>query len=80
MIARLSFAACIKSTLSKSREQLQRYAKSFLFNIAYNFNLVFKDITEIDDLFLQRTSLNRRMHNVDKLMTSQLSYKKELVE
>ncbi len=81
MIARLPFAVCIESTLPKNREQLQKYAKSFLFNIAYNFDFVFKSITEIDDLFPQRTPLNkRRIHNVDELMAPQLSYKEELVE
>lgn len=34
---------------------------------------------QIDDLFSQRTPLNkRRIHNVDELMAPQLSYKEEL--
>lgn len=81
MITRLPLAVYIESNSAKSREQLQRYAKSFLFNIAYNFDFVFKAVTEIDDLFPQRTPLNRRrIHNVAELMAPQLSYKEELVE
>lgn len=81
MITRLPLAVYIESNSAKSREQLQRYAKSFLFNIAYNFDFVFKAVTEIDDLFPQRTPLNRRrIHNFAELMAPQLSYKEELVE
>lgn len=81
IIVRLPYVVYIESTSSQSTEQLQRYAKSFLFNIAYNFDFVFKAVTEIDDLFPQRTFLNRRrIHNVAELMAPQLSYKEELVE
>lgn len=81
MIVRLPLVVYIESTSTQSREQLQRYAKSFLFNIAYNFDFVFKTVTEIDELFPQRTPLNRRrIHNIAELMAPQLSYKEELVE
>lgn len=81
MIVRLPFVVYIESTSSQSTEQFQRFAKSFLFNIAYNFDFVFKAVTEIDELFPQRTPMNRRrIHNVAELMASQLSYKEELVE
>lgn len=77
----LQLAVCVESSALKNREQLQKCAKSFLFNIAYNFDLVFKTITEIDDLFPQRTSLNRRrIKSFTEIMAPQLSYKEELVE
>ena len=80
-IIRLPFVVSVESANPKSREQLQKYAKSFLFNIAYNYDIVFKTITEIDDLFLQRRALNRkRVKEIDELMAPQLSYKEELVE
>lgn len=60
MVNRLPLAVYIETNTNKSREQLQKYAKSYLFNIAYNFDFVFKTVTEIDDLFPQRTSLPRR--------------------
>lgn len=81
MIIRLPFVVYIESNSAKSREQLQKYAKSFLFNFAYNFDFVFKAVTEIDDLFPQRTSHNKRRINVlSELTAPQLSYKEELVE
>ncbi|MBR2403250.1 MAG: hypothetical protein IKB01_10895 [Lachnospiraceae bacterium] len=81
MVIRLPYAVYIETNSIKSREQLRKYAKSFLFNMAYNFDLVFKEVSEIDDLFPQRTPLNRRrIHKPSELMAPQLSYKEELVE
>ena len=69
-------AVYIETNTKKNREQLQRYAKSYLFNIAYNFDFVFKAVTEIDDLFPQRNVLpRRRIQNVSELMAPQLLYK-----
>lgn len=81
MITRLPLAVYIETNTKKNREQLQRYAKSYLFNIAYNFDFVFKAVTEIDDLFPQRNVLpRRRIQNVSELMAPQLLYKEQLVE
>lgn len=81
MIIRLPLAVYIETNTKKNREQLQRYAKSYLFNIAYNFDFVFKAVTEIDDLFPQRNVLpRRRIQNVSELMAPQLLYKEQLVE
>ena len=74
MITRLPLAVYIETNTKKNREQLQRYAKSYLFNIAYNFDFVFKAVTEIDDL------PRRRIQNVSELMAPQLLYKEQLVE
>lgn len=81
MVVRLPVAVSIETNTTKNREQLQKYARSYLFNIAYNFDFVFKAVTEIDDLFPQRTSLpRRRVQNVTELMAPQLLYKEQLVE
>lgn len=81
MVNRLPFAVFIETNTTKNREQLQKYAKSYLFNIAYNFDFVFKAVTEIDDLFPQRTSLpRRRIQNATELMAPQLLYKEQLVQ
>ena len=81
MVTRLPLAVHIETRTSKSREQLQKYAKSYLFNIAYNFDFVFKAVTEINDLFPQRNTLpRRRIQNVSELMAPQLLYKDQLVE
>lgn len=81
MVIRLPLAVHIETSTSESREQLQKYTKSYLFNIAYNFDVVFKAVTEIDDLFPQRSSLpRRRIQNVSELMAPQLLYKEQLVE
>lgn len=81
MIMRIPPSICIRSDNIKSREQFQKYAKSFLFNMAYNFDFVFKPVVEFEDLFPQRIPLNKkRIHNITELMAPQLSYKEELVE
>lgn len=81
IFTRLPFVIHIETHAIKSREQLQKYAKSYLFNIAYNFDFVFKPVTELDDLFPQRISLpRRRIQNVTELMAPQLLYKEQLVE
>lgn len=81
IIIRPQFAIVIDSVLPKSREQLEKYVKSFLFNIAYNFGFVFKEVTDIDDIFPPRiTLIKRKNHDVTELMAPQLSYKQELVE
>lgn len=81
LIIRLPITVIIESSVSKGEEVLQQHAKSFLFNIAYNFDYVLKLVSNIDDLFPKRTSLNRRrISNFEELMPPQLSYKEELVE
>ena len=81
IVTRLPLAIYIKSDYAKSKEEFQSYAKSFLFNVAYNYDVVFKAVTEIEVLFPQRTSFNRRsIHNITELMAPQISYKEELVE
>ena len=81
LVTRLPFTVFIESVSTKHREQFQKYAKSFLFNFAYNFDYVFKSVTEINDLFPQRVFLNRRrIHDITELMAPQLSYRQELVE
>lgn len=75
MLIRLPEAVHIETSNPKSREQLQKFAKSYLFNIAYNFNSVFKAVTDIEDLFPQRSILTRRRHqNISELMSPQLLY------
>ena len=81
IVIRIPFALIVESNSSKSRDQLEKYAKSFLFNVAYNFDLVFKEVTDIDDIIPQRMTLSkRRNHDVTELMAPQLLYKQELVE
>lgn len=80
MITRFPLSVNIETSSTKNREQLQKYARAYLFNIAYNFDFVFKTVTNIDDLFPQRTSLARRkIQNVSELMAPQLFYKEQLV-
>lgn len=81
MLIRLPEAVHIETSNPKSREQLQKFAKSYLFNITYNFDSVFKAVTDIEDLFPQRSILTRRRHqNISELMPPQLLYQEQLVE
>ena len=81
VMLRFPFAISIQSRAPKSVEQLQKHARSYLFNLAYNFDFVFKRVTEFDDLFSQRIMPPRRKNrNYSELMAPQLSYKEELVE
>lgn len=81
MLNRLPAAVHIETSSPKSREQLQKFARSYLFNIAYNFDYVFKAVTEIDGLFPQRSILTRRRHqNISELMPPQRFYQEQLVE
>jgi hypothetical protein len=81
MLIRLPAAVHIETSNPKSREQLQKFAKSYLFNIAYNFDSVFKAVTDIEDLFPQRSILTRRRYqNISELMPPQLLYQEQLVE
>ena len=78
---RLPSTVHIETSIPKSREKLQKFAKSYLFNIAYNFDSVFKAVTDIEDLFPQRSILTRRRHhNISDLMPPQLLYQEQLVE
>lgn len=81
LIIRLPFAICVESAKPIPRERLLAFTKSYLFNFAYNLDLVFKQITEPDMFFPRRTSQNiRRVQNIDELMPPRLSYINELTE
>lgn len=81
MLIRLPAVVHIETSIPKSREKLQKFANSYLFNIAYNFDSVFKAITDIEDLFPQRSILTRRRHHkISDLMPPQLLYQEQLVE
>lgn len=81
MLNRFPAAVHIETSSTKSREQLQKFAKSYLFNIAYNFDCVFKAVTEIEELFPQRSILTRRRpQNISELMPPKLFYQEQLVE
>ena len=57
------------------------YAKSYLFNIAYNYNYVLSIITELDDDFPSRPFMGAsRRHSLKELSAPRLAYKEELVE
>lgn len=81
MLIRLPAVVHIETSIPKSREKLQKFANSYLFNIAYNFDSVFKAVTDIEDLFPQRSILTRRRHHkISDLMPPQLLYQEQLVE
>lgn len=81
MLIRLPAVVHIETSIPKSREKLQKFANSYLFNIAYNFDSVFKAVTDIEDLFPQRSILTRRRHHkISDLMPPQLFYQEQLVE
>lgn len=81
MLIRLPVVVHIETSIPKSREKLQKFANSYLFNIAYNFDSVFKAVTDIEDLFPQRSILTRRRHHkISDLMPPQLLYQEQLVE
>ena len=81
MLIRLPAVVHIETSTPKSREKLQKFANSYLFNIAYNFDSVFKAVTDIEDLFPQRSILTRRRHHkISDLMPPQLLYQEQLVE
>lgn len=81
MLIRLPAVVHIETSIPKSREKLQKFAKSYLFNIAYNFDSVFKAVTDIEELFPQRNILTRRRHHkISDLMPPQLLYQEQLVE
>lgn len=81
LIIRLPFSVCVASHTPINQDKLIKYAKSYLFNFAFNLDLVLKPITEIDDLFPKRNSRSmRRIQNLDELMPPQLTYMSELTE
>ncbi len=71
----------IKSLSVISFEKFHNSASSFLFNFAYNYDCVFKNIKELDDIFPQR-NLNDLHHsrNYNELEAPKLLYKHELTE
>lgn len=78
---RTPISICIDSNTPNKTEHFKRYAKAYLFNLAYNFDLVFKTVTEIDDIFPQRTFTSRRRFcSASELMAPQLLYNEELTE
>ncbi|MEH2954469.1 hypothetical protein VV089_16015 [Candidatus Merdisoma sp. JLR.KK011] len=81
LIIRLPYAILIQCNKRMSKDKLLSFSKSYLFNIAYNLDLVLKPITSPDVLFPKRTFQSiRRVHNVDELMPPKLSYTNELAE
>lgn len=81
MLILLPAVVHVETSIPKSREKLQKFANSYLFNIAYNFDSVFKAVTDIEDLFPQRSILTRRRHRkISDLMPPQLLYQEQLVE
>ena len=64
-----------------SHPDLSVCAKSFLFNIAYNYNYVFKIMNDYDDFIQPRFILQTRRHrNLEELSAPRLVYNEELVE
>ena len=64
-----------------SREEQQKRLHSFLFNFAFNYNIAFKPISELNEIFPQRNLLDRKYGlKFDELMAPQLTYNQELVE
>lgn len=71
----------IKSSEVVSYEKMQNCAHSFLFNFTYNYDYVFKNVTDLDGIFPQR-NLNdmRYSRNYNDLEAPKLAYKTELTE
>ncbi|MCM1223475.1 MAG: hypothetical protein NC548_54400, partial [Lachnospiraceae bacterium] len=81
LIIRLPYAILIQCNNRISKDKLLSFTKSYLFNLAYNLDLVLKPIVSPDVLFPKRTFQSiRRVHNVDELMPPKLLYTNELTE
>lgn len=80
-VIHIPFSILIETKNNESIDVMQEYQNSYLFNLAYNFDLVFKPVTEFEELFPQRFFFDRRkICDVNELAAPQLLYKKELVE
>lgn len=78
---RLPFCVVIESDTVLTYDKFSKYAHAYLFNFAYNLNLVFKTLSEIDEVFPIRESRNkRRTQDIDEIMAPHLNYKQELLE
>lgn len=51
LVIRLPFSVCVASHTHINWDKLIKFAKSYLFNFAFNLDLVLKPIAEIDELF-----------------------------
>lgn len=81
LIIRLPYAILVQCNKRISKDKLLSFTKSYLFNLAYNLDVVLKPITSPDLLFPKRTFQSiRRVHNVDELMPPKLLYINELTE
>lgn len=87
IISLLSFLlkGCLSVTIESDNDNsfsdLKNYANSFLFNIAYNMNVIWRPLENLDDLFPKRNIKGRvRTRKVDELMAPQLLYNTELTE
>lgn len=80
-IIRLPMSLCIKANTKKSREQFENFTKSYLFNFAFNFDIVLKSVTKIEELFPKRfSSRMRKNKDISEFAAPQLSYIEPLVE
>lgn len=81
LIMGLPYAILIKCNKRMPKDNFLSFTKSYLFNIAYNLDLVLKPITSPDILFPKHTFQNiRRVANIEELMPPRLLYKNELTE
>ena len=79
-LLRQPLSLLIVSEKNQNIDSYQKYAKSFIFNFAYNFDVVFKFVSKTDELFPKMSLLsNGRINNINEIMAPQLLYKDDLV-
>lgn len=78
---RFPLALYIKASVVTSYEKLQCCARSFLFNFTYNYDYVFKSVTDLSSIFPQRNINDMRYsRNYNEFEAPKLLYKQELTE
>lgn len=78
---RFPLALYIKASVVTSYEKLQCCARSFLFNFTYNYDYVFKSVTDLSSIFPQRNMNDMRYsRNYNEFEAPKLLYKQELTE
>ena len=78
-----NFPLALRITTQKTipPEKISNCANSFLFNFAYNTDLVFRKVSTLDSIFPQRTILNKINNKSFGFIESpKLSYEQDLVE